>query len=235
MAKQRPPAAPGLTARRDWKPTFIEHLAGCGNVKLAADAAGISRRTAYNHRADDKDFAAQWDEAIQDAADVLEAEARRRAAEGVDEPVIHLGKLQGMWVNSKGETVADPQHAFSKTAQAATPIATQFKEATGIGMSPWPRSTDKQAMVERVRERLIHRDPESRELAPRIKVFRSCANTIAEFQSWRFKRTSKGAPPAGDDAYEDANNHACDVVCGMVALNLKHERGGVTVEDRRQR
>lgn len=125
--------------------------------------------------------------------------------------------------HNAGRTVrgyyGDPQHAFSQTAQSPKTIASQAADC-GIRMSPWPRSTDVQAMVERVRERLR---------TGMIKVFSSCTNTIAEFQSWRFKRTSKGEIPHGDDAYEDANNHAMDCIKGMVALGLGHDAGAAKV------
>jgi phage terminase large subunit len=104
----------------------------------------------------------------------------------------------------------DPQHAFSQTAQSPESIAEQFRKC-GIPMSPWPRSLDKEAMVSKVRERL---------LADRLKVFPGCRNTINEFQSWSYKRDAKGLVPKGDDAFEDANNHAMDCVCGAVDLNL---------------
>lgn len=113
----------------------------------------------------------------------------------------------------------DPQHAFSKTAQSPKSIASQAKEC-GIAMSQWPRSTDKEAMVNRVRQRLID---------GKLKVLSTCRNTIAEFQTWAYKRTAKGELPPGDDAYEDANNHAMDVICGLCSAGLKHARGGVTV------
>ena len=103
----RKPASPGLTKRRDWKALFLEHLALTGNVKLAADAARVARRTAYNHRDADKEFAAAWTAAMDEAADVLEAEARRRAVAGVDEPVIYEGKLSGTYVNDKGQPVTE--------------------------------------------------------------------------------------------------------------------------------
>ena len=125
---------------------------------------------------------------------------------------------------------ADPQHAFSQTAQSPKSIASQAAEC-GIRMTPWPRSTDKEAMVNRVRERLGRRDRADRP-EPLLKVFRSCVNTVSEFQSWRFKRTGKGELPAGDDAYEDKGNHAMDVVCGIVSANPKHNVGnGATVHD----
>ena len=40
-------------------------------------------------------FAAQWDEALEEGTDLLEAEARRRAVTGIDEPVYHKGEVVG--------------------------------------------------------------------------------------------------------------------------------------------
>lgn len=66
---------------------FLEALMRCGNVTAAAAAAGISRDTLYNHRRRDADFAAAWEAAAELGADALEDEARRRAHDGVDEPL----------------------------------------------------------------------------------------------------------------------------------------------------
>ena len=41
------------------------------------------------------DFAAQWDEALEEGSDLLEAEARRRAVTGIDKPVYYKGKVVG--------------------------------------------------------------------------------------------------------------------------------------------
>jgi len=71
---------------------FIEVLRHTCNVSEAARAVGISRTTAYEHRADAQ-FALAWDEAEQEAADRLEREAWRRAVDGVDKPVTHQGKI----------------------------------------------------------------------------------------------------------------------------------------------
>lgn len=72
---------------------FLETLRRTANVSDAARAAGIDRKTAYNWRRDDTLFCDQWKQALEEAADVLEAEARRRAIEGYDEPLIHGGRL----------------------------------------------------------------------------------------------------------------------------------------------
>jgi hypothetical protein len=125
--------------------------------------------------------------------------------------------------NGAGWTVhryyGDPQHCFSQTAQSPKSIAGQFREH-GISVLPWPRSTDEESMVERVRERLR---------TVRFKVFRTCRNTINEFQSWSYKRDAKGMMPKGDDQFEDANNHAMDVIKGLVALNLTYDRNTIQV------
>jgi len=58
-------------------------LRDTANVRLACAAAEIDRSTAYRLRESDEIFAAAWEEAIGEAADLLEAEARRRAIEGL--------------------------------------------------------------------------------------------------------------------------------------------------------
>lgn len=116
---------------------------------------------------------------------------------------------------------ADPQHAFSSTAQSPKSIASQFKDF-GLSFVPWPRTKSKEeSMVEAVRKRLIE---------DKLKVFATCQKTIQEFQSWSYKRTASGEMPPGEDKFEDANNHAMDVVKGVVASNPKHKGAGVTIE-----
>src|SRR5205085_11045916 len=82
-------------SRRDWTPSFLAALRDTGNVRAATQAAGIDRSTPYKKRNDDETFAEAWSEALADAADVLEAEARRRAVIGVDEAVFYQGVKVG--------------------------------------------------------------------------------------------------------------------------------------------
>lgn len=65
-----------------------------GNVHKACLAIGIDRRTAYNWRNKDADFAQAWDDAAEDGVDQLEEEARRRGYEGVDKPVSIAGERE---------------------------------------------------------------------------------------------------------------------------------------------
>ena len=77
-----------------WEGQFFETLRETGNIRSSARAAGIGRATAYRYRAYD-DFRAAWDEALDDAVDMLEAEAWRRAKDGVEKPVFHGGQQVG--------------------------------------------------------------------------------------------------------------------------------------------
>jgi hypothetical protein len=78
---------------REWKPVFLDQLRKTGIVSEAARAAGIARKTAYKHRNQTDSFKEEWDEALEEACDSLESEARRRAVEGVDHPVIYQGEI----------------------------------------------------------------------------------------------------------------------------------------------
>lgn len=71
---------------------FLKALKETCNVTLAARAAGAGRRTVYEHREKDPDFRAAWEEALEEAVDVLEAEVHRRAFTGIEKPVFYGGE-----------------------------------------------------------------------------------------------------------------------------------------------
>jgi hypothetical protein len=135
--------------------------------------------------------------------------------------------------NNAGRTIrgyyADPRDAFAHRMQGSgKSIADQMHEL-GISFTPWPRaeSAGVQAQVNQVRERLTRCGADGR---PMLLVFESCPNTIREFQSWSYKRTPTGELPAGDDAFEDRDNHAMDVIRGLVATNpVYHQAKAVMV------
>lgn len=74
---------------------FLEALSETASVVKACEISGLSRRTAYNWRDADTDFAAQWDAALTLGTDALEDEAVRRAREGTDKPVFYKGEICG--------------------------------------------------------------------------------------------------------------------------------------------
>lgn len=79
-----------LSARR--KRIFLSNLATSGNIGIACAAAGWSRGIPYSLRKADTQFAEMWDHAMENAADILEAAAFRRAVHGVQEEVWHKTK-----------------------------------------------------------------------------------------------------------------------------------------------
>ena len=69
------------------KGAFLAAYRETGNIKLACIAAQISRSSHYRWLEQSLDYAEDFEQAKKDAVDVLEAEARRRAVEGWEEPV----------------------------------------------------------------------------------------------------------------------------------------------------
>ena len=82
----RKPGRPG-----DWKTLFLEALEKTGMVGRSAVSAGVLHTTACHEKKKDAEFARAWEDALDKATVLLEDEARRRATEGVDEPVFYQG------------------------------------------------------------------------------------------------------------------------------------------------
>lgn len=96
-------------ATQPWITPFLEALRATSNVAESARRAGVSSSTVYVLRRTDADFAAAWDNAIEDATDALEAEARYRAMYGVAEPVVHKGEFTPVWKRDEfGRAVEEP-------------------------------------------------------------------------------------------------------------------------------
>jgi hypothetical protein len=74
---------------------FLSAYAKCGNITRAAQMADIARQTHYDWLAVDDAYKAAFAAADEEAGDYLEAEARRRAVEGWEEPVFHQGMEVG--------------------------------------------------------------------------------------------------------------------------------------------
>jgi hypothetical protein len=72
---------------------FLELLADGHAVKHAAMVVRLSRQEMYRERDADSAFAVAWDAAVDEGTEALEQEARRRAVDGVQKPVYHLGRI----------------------------------------------------------------------------------------------------------------------------------------------
>lgn len=87
------PAQARANERKEAKVKFLESLRIDPNVSLACDNAVISRDTAYKWRGSDKQFAADWDTAIERTRDVARSSIYRRGILGWDEKVVSQGQL----------------------------------------------------------------------------------------------------------------------------------------------
>lgn len=89
------PAAAAAPPSDLWRAAFLEALRDTCNVRHACEAARVSRSWAYECRERDEGFRAAWNDAVEDACDLLEAEAWRRAMKGCEKPVYQRGELVG--------------------------------------------------------------------------------------------------------------------------------------------
>ena len=60
-----------MTAAAAWRGVFIERLKATGNVTIAASGAGVNRTHAYRTRNRSKAFRRSWEEALEQAVDLV--------------------------------------------------------------------------------------------------------------------------------------------------------------------
>lgn len=107
QSRARPNTDPPTCARHDPRPdtlprrkrdarreAFLKAFAVIGTVSAAAEAAGVDRSTHYEWL-NDPEYAADFEQAAQAAADLLEREAVRRAVQGTTRGVYHQGQKVG--------------------------------------------------------------------------------------------------------------------------------------------
>lgn len=83
------------TAEKDWAPDFLDALEEHVTVSAACKAIGIGRRTAYDRRQRDEEFALAWHDVEEATTQRMEREAFRRAVEGTEKPVYQGKELVG--------------------------------------------------------------------------------------------------------------------------------------------
>ena len=81
-ARKRRRGGPGAGEKKAWVRGFLAALRNTGNVRLASEKAGVSFGVPYRHRAACERFRRQWDQAIQEACQLLEAVAWKRSTSG---------------------------------------------------------------------------------------------------------------------------------------------------------
>lgn len=135
--RQRRPSAD------EWRPAFLAALRNSGNVRASCQAAKISREAAYSARANAPEFAAEWDSALEDAIDVLEATARQRAQASSDTLLIFLLKAHRpeKYRETTRQEISGPgggpvQHADVTPAEVVAARAKAAAWEAGAGDAP---------------------------------------------------------------------------------------------------
>ncbi len=83
----------GETAKKRRQAAFLEAYITCGTITHAARIAKIAKQTHYDWIRKDNKYQTAFAEAEVAATDTLIQEARRRAIQGVSEPVLYKGEV----------------------------------------------------------------------------------------------------------------------------------------------
>ena len=77
----------------DWAVAFLKVFRNSANIRIACEAAGVERDLFKKLKARNKAFAADFEEAREEAIDTLEAAAFKRARDGVkrERPIFYQG------------------------------------------------------------------------------------------------------------------------------------------------
>jgi len=153
MAERSANSAPKRRRKPDWARRFLEVFRATCNVRLSADAAGIDRDTAYWRRQRDETFAARWAQAEQDAIDVLEAEARRRALSVSDTLLIFLLKAHrpARYRERFASDQREDETAALLLTQAATVARAVDMAPLALGMDDATRDLARRAIGQQLR------------------------------------------------------------------------------------
>lgn len=114
--------------RKKKQKDFLEAFAECVTIREACRIAGIARSTVFEWQEHDEEFSLLYNQAKADADDVIRAEIKRRAIDGVDEYVTSMGKV--VYFHDQPLTITKYSDSLlSLLAKARMP---EFREKTHI-------------------------------------------------------------------------------------------------------
>jgi hypothetical protein len=165
------------------KAAFLEAFARLGTVTHAARAASISRKLPYQWAKTDPRFKTAFDDASEQATDALEAEARRRAVEGVEKPVLYQGK----------QVTVPGKDAAGNTVEVPLALR-EYSDTLLIVMLK---------MKGRFRDTMAHTDPDGRALGLTLEDAMLAGYARAQREQASAPRVSSRRPttPAPADPY----------------------------------
>lgn len=170
--------AGGLRLRHDGftpakQKRFLETLAKTGCVRDACRKVGISDTSAYRTRDRLPAFAEQWERALAMASTALETVAWQRGVEGIEEPVIHYGKVVGTRIKRSDSILR-------LMLQGANPRKYGRMGRSGESEAQMKARLRKEIIEEEVEKRFNERVAEA--LSPEAR------RRLAEFSRWEAER-----------------------------------------------
>jgi hypothetical protein len=79
--------------RKSKQEIILAALGKCGSIKKACEIARVPRRTFYRWVETNKTFREAFEEANKEANDTIDDEIVRRAIEGIEEPLVSMGRV----------------------------------------------------------------------------------------------------------------------------------------------
>jgi hypothetical protein len=114
--------------RRNAQDQFLEKFVETANVRAACLHVGIDRSLVYKWKERDEEFMLRFNQATEDANDKIRSEIYRRGIEGVEKPVVSMGKP--VFYKKKMLTVREySDNLLSLLAKARMP---EFRDKTHL-------------------------------------------------------------------------------------------------------
>lgn len=111
---------------------FLKAYASTANIRAACLAAGIDRATVRQWQEHDLEFSMRFNsEAKEDANDMIRAEIWRRAVQGVEKPLVSMGKLV---LTPEGEPMMYKEHSDRLLEFLARAKMPEFREKQTIDL-----------------------------------------------------------------------------------------------------
>lgn len=115
--------------------TFLRSFALTANVRAACLKAGVARSTIYAWQEHDTAFGLRFRQASEDANDLIRAELFRRAVQGVEEPVVSVGKLVYIEENGQRKPLTRKVYSDQLLSLLAKARMPEFRERQRVEMS----------------------------------------------------------------------------------------------------
>jgi hypothetical protein len=112
---------------------FLRSFSANGNITASCRAAQVARGTLYEWLEHDEAFGVQYHSAKEEAVDVLEAEAYRRAVQGVERYVVSMGKV--VRDEQSGKALAEREYSDTLLLNLLRAHSPKFRDSRRVELT----------------------------------------------------------------------------------------------------